>query len=120
MRIRDWSSDVCSSDRFSSRCDLSVPALQMLRPLRTGQRSVHLLSGGRLPVVAAVQGSAFGAGFSLAMACDFVVVDANSSFGAAFGRIGLTPDYGLMWSLPQRVGIGMTREILMFCDPVKG
>src|SRR3546814_12268974 len=92
MRISDWSSDVCSSD----------------------------LSGGRLPVVAAVQGSAFGAGFSLAMACDFVVVDANSSFGAAFGRIGLTPDYGLMWSLPQRVGIGMTREILMFCDPVKG
>src|SRR3546814_16242908 len=86
MRIRDWSSDVCSSDRFSSRCDLSVPALQMRSAMRTGQRSVHLLSGGRLPVVAAVQGSAFGAGFSLAIACDFVVVDANSSFGDAFGR----------------------------------
>jgi len=100
--------------------DLSVPALTMRQAMRIGQRNVQLLSGGRLPVVAAVQGSAFGAGFSLAMACDFVVVDSNSTFGAAFGRIGLTPDYGLMWSLPQRVGIGMTREILMFCEPIKG
>jgi enoyl-CoA hydratase/carnithine racemase len=100
--------------------DLSVPALTLRSAMQTGQRSIRALTGGRLPVVAAVQGNAFGAGFSLAMACDFVVVDAYSSFGAAFGRIGLTPDYGLMWSLPQRVGIGMAREILMFCEPVKG
>ncbi|WP_028078967.1 enoyl-CoA hydratase/isomerase family protein [Solimonas soli] len=100
--------------------DLAIPALAMRQAMRVGQRNVQLLSGGRLPVVAAVQGSAFGAGFSLAMACDFVVVDAGSTFGAAFGRVGLTPDYGLMWSLPQRVGIGMTREILMFCEPIKG
>jgi len=100
--------------------DLSIPALQMRTAMSVGQRNVKLLTAGRLPVVAAVQGSAFGAGFSLAMACDFVVVDANTTFGAAFGRVGLTPDYGLMWSLPQRVGIGMTREILMFCEPIKG
>nr|WP_194241135.1 enoyl-CoA hydratase/isomerase family protein [Solimonas terrae] len=100
--------------------DLSVPALEMRKAMLGGQRSVRSLTGGRLPVVAAVQGTAFGAGFSLALACDFIVVDANSTFGAAFARVGLAPDYGLMWSLPQRVGIGMTREILMFCEPVRG
>lgn len=100
--------------------DLSIPALTLRSAMQTGQRNIRALTGGRLPVVAAVQGNAFGAGFSLAMACDFVVVDCHSSFGAAFGKVGLTPDYGLMWSLPQRVGIGMAREILMFCETIKG
>jgi enoyl-CoA hydratase/carnithine racemase len=94
--------------------------LDMRRAMQVGHRIVRTLTAGRLPVVAAVQGNAFGAGFSLAMACDFVVVDADTTFGAAFSKVGLTPDYGLMWSLPQRVGIGLAREIMLFCEPIKG
>jgi enoyl-CoA hydratase/carnithine racemase len=99
---------------------LDVPSLAMRSAMVVGQRMIRALTGGRLPVVAAVEGSAFGAGFSLALACDFVVVDEQSTFGSAFAKIGLTPDYGMMWTLPQRVGMGLAREILMFAEPIKG
>ena len=99
---------------------LDLPALEMRQYMHLSHRIVRDLIGGRLPAVAAVEGNAFGAGFSVALACDFVVSDSGSAFCAAFGRIGLVPDLGLLWSLPQRVGMGRAREILMFCEPVNG
>lgn len=99
---------------------LESPPLAMRQAMQVGHRAVRALAGGPLPVVAAVEGNAFGAGFSLAMACDFVVGDENTAFCAAFGRVGLMPDYGLLWSLPQRVGIALTREIVMLCEAIKG
>lgn len=97
---------------------LDASPLAMREAMHVGHRSVRALIGGRLPAVAAVAGSAFGAGFSLAMACDFVIGDPSTKLCAAFGKVGLTPDYGLMWTLPQRVGIGRTRELLMLCRQV--
>lgn len=94
--------------------------LAMRRAMQVGHRIVRVLTAGPLPVVAAVQGTAYGAGFSMAMACDFVVADESTSFCAAFGRVGLTPDYGLLWTLPQRVGMGLAREIVMLCEPLTG
>jgi enoyl-CoA hydratase/carnithine racemase len=99
---------------------LDASALEMRRNMHHGHRIVRALTGGPWPVVAAVEGNAYGAGFSLALACDFVVADENTSLCSAFGRVGLTPDFGLMWTLPQRVGIGMAREILMLCEPIGG
>jgi 2-(1,2-epoxy-1,2-dihydrophenyl)acetyl-CoA isomerase len=100
--------------------DLNAPALAMRRAMQVGQGIVRELTGGRLPVVAAVEGNAYGAGFSMALACDFVVADEATTFCAAFGRVGLQPDYGLLWSLTQRVGIGVAREIVMLCEPIPG
>lgn len=97
---------------------LDAEPLLMRDAMHVGHRAVRALIGGRLPTVAAVTGSAFGAGFSLAMACDFVVGDPSTTFCAAFGKVGLAPDYGLMWTLPQRVGIGRARELLMLCKQV--
>jgi len=99
---------------------LEVSPLEIRREMAHGHRIIRLLAGGPWPVIAAVEGNAYGAGFSLALACDFVVADEETSFCAAFGRVGLAPDYGLMWSLPQRVGTGMAREILMLCEPLAG
>ena len=99
---------------------LDDPPLVMRQQMQIGQRIIRLLAGGRLPCVAGVEGNAYGAGFSMAMACDFVIVDEGTAFCAAFGRVGLQPDYGLLWSLPQRVGLGLTREIIYFCEPIKG
>lgn len=79
---------------------------------------VRLLLAGPKPVVAAVEGVAFGAGLSLAVACDHVIAGEGSRFSAAFGRLGLVADCGLFWTLPQRVGIGATRDILMTGRPV--
>ncbi len=110
-------------DHFCAGGDLSVlnlPPLQMRAAMTIGHGIVRALVGGRLPTVAAVRGNAYGAGFSMAMACDFVVADERSQFCAAFGRLGLTPDYGLLWTLPQRVSVGTAREIVMLCEPVPG
>jgi enoyl-CoA hydratase/carnithine racemase len=97
---------------------LDASPLAMREAMHIGHRAVRALIGGRLPAVAAVSGSAFGAGFSLAMACDFVIGDPSTTLCAAFGKVGLTPDYGLMWTLPQRIGIGRARELLMLCKQV--
>jgi enoyl-CoA hydratase/carnithine racemase len=97
---------------------LDSDPLSMRAAMHVGHRAVRALIGGRLPAVAAVNGSAFGAGFSLAMACDFVVGDPSTTFCAAFGKVGLAPDYGLLWTLPQRVGIGRARELLMLCRQI--
>jgi 2-(1,2-epoxy-1,2-dihydrophenyl)acetyl-CoA isomerase len=99
---------------------LDASTLEMRRSMHHGHRIVRTIINGPWPVVAAVEGGAYGAGFSLALACDFVVADEHASFCAAFGRVGLTPDFGLMWTLPQRVGIGAAREILMLCEPIAG
>lgn len=79
--------------------------------------TVRMIVDGPKPVVAAVEGHAFGAGFSLACACDHVVAAEGASFGAAFGRIGLVADCGLLWTLPQRIGLGAARDLLLTGRP---
>src|ERR1700758_3055631 len=58
-----------------------------------------------LPVIAAVNGTAAGAGANLALACDIVLAARSSSFIQAFVKIGLIPDSGGTWFLPRRVGM---------------
>jgi 2-(1,2-epoxy-1,2-dihydrophenyl)acetyl-CoA isomerase len=79
---------------------------------------IRLIVAGPKPVVAAVEGNAYGAGFSIASACDHVVAAEDSRFSAAFGRLGLVADCGLFWTLPQRVGLGQTRDLLMTGRPL--
>ncbi|WP_250538546.1 MULTISPECIES: 2-(1,2-epoxy-1,2-dihydrophenyl)acetyl-CoA isomerase PaaG [unclassified Caballeronia] len=65
---------------------------------------VRRLQAMPLPVIAAVNGTAAGAGANLAMACDLVVAARSASFIQAFVKIGLVPDSGGSWLLPRRVG----------------
>lgn len=99
---------------------LASTTLAMRRGMQLGQRVIRNLVESPLPVVAAVEGNAYGAGFSIALACDFVVADEKTTFCAAFGKLGLVPDYGLLWSLPQRVGVGRARRMLMLAEPIGG
>lgn len=80
---------------------------------------VRLILAGRKPVIAAVEGIAYGAGFSIACACDHVIAGEGSRFSAAFGRLGLVADCGLFWTLPQRAGLGVTRDLLLTGRPVE-
>lgn len=81
---------------------------------------VRTMINGPKPVVAAVEGHAFGAGFSLACATDYVVAAANAKFCAAFIKIGLMPDTGLLWTLPKRVGATKARELMLLASEVDG
>ena len=70
------------------------------------------------PVVAAVNGTAAGAGASLAFACDFRIAADNASFLMAFARVGLGPDTGASWTLQRLVGQGRALAMLMLAEPV--
>jgi 2-(1,2-epoxy-1,2-dihydrophenyl)acetyl-CoA isomerase len=70
------------------------------------------------PVVAAVAGSAAGAGASLAFACDFRVAAQGASFLMAFARVGLAADSGASWTLQRLAGAARAAELLMLAEPV--
>ncbi|HEY0391348.1 MAG TPA: enoyl-CoA hydratase-related protein [Solirubrobacterales bacterium] len=65
------------------------------------------------PVVAAVNGPAAGAGFSLALACDTRIASEHAFFACAYGRIGASPDGGMTYFLPRVVGPSRALEILL-------
>ena len=65
------------------------------------------------PVIAAVDGPAYGAGFSLALACDFVLATARAAVCMVFMRVGLVPDCGATYTLPRVVGAQRARELFL-------
>jgi 2-(1,2-epoxy-1,2-dihydrophenyl)acetyl-CoA isomerase len=69
------------------------------------------------PVVAAVNGTAAGAGLGIACACDFRIGAAGSRYTTAFTGIGLTADSGLSWTLPRLVGSGRAAALMMLAEP---
>jgi enoyl-CoA hydratase/carnithine racemase len=76
-----------------------------------GQNARYIALGNK-PVVAAVEGFAFGAGLSLACASDYCVASEAAKFSCAFVKMGLVPDTGLFWSLPLRVGMAKAWEMI--------
>jgi 2-(1,2-epoxy-1,2-dihydrophenyl)acetyl-CoA isomerase len=94
---------------FCAGQDLNDPAMvgnvdvgavieRFYRPLATRVRTMPV------PVIAAVNGVAAGAGANFALCCDFVIAAKSASFIQAFSKIGLVPDCGGTWLLPRLVG----------------
>jgi len=70
------------------------------------------------PVIAAVNGTAAGAGASLAFACDLRIAAESAKFLLAFAGVGLSADTGASWTLPRLIGYGRAMELMMLGQPV--
>lgn len=108
----------CAGGDISEMVPASGDPLQATHRLHILHDVVRAIVGGAKPVVAAVEGTAAGAGFSLAAACDHVVAARDARFVAAFVRIGLVADCGLQLTLSQRVGHAQAKRILLTGETV--
>ena len=72
----------------------------------------------RHPIVAAVNGAAVGAGMSLALVCDIIVVAENAFFWPSFARVGLVPDAGVTFRLARRIGGGRALASLLLAEKI--
>lgn len=80
--------------------------------LRDVQSWLPQLVGLEKPVIAAVDGACYGAGFGLALAADFVVCTPRARFCQAFVRVGLVPDFSALFLLPRVVGLQKAKELM--------
>ncbi|WP_417900181.1 enoyl-CoA hydratase-related protein [Bacillus haimaensis] len=71
------------------------------------------------PIIAAVNGVAAGAGFSLALACDFRFLSDKASFVQAFIHVGLIPDSGNLYFLPKLIGNAKALELAVFGEKIR-
>lgn len=97
------------------------PEVDLPSSVRRGAEVLHqgIVDFQRIPypVIAAVNGAAAGAGFSLALACDIRIASEASFFVVAYGRIGASPDGGMTYFLPRVVGPARAKQ-LMLEDPM--
>jgi 2-(1,2-epoxy-1,2-dihydrophenyl)acetyl-CoA isomerase len=77
------------------------------------------LAGMPKPVIAAIRGTAAGAGASLALLADFRIGGPKTTLLMAFANVGLAADTGVSWSLPRIVGQARALELLLLAEPVR-
>lgn len=109
---------------FCSGGDISTmrrqPRHETTARAQAAQRIIRALWHTPKPVIAAVEGPAFGAGTALALACDRVVSADDATFATTFTGVGLAGDMGIFASLPARVGTSRARQMLMLGTRIKG
>jgi 2-(1,2-epoxy-1,2-dihydrophenyl)acetyl-CoA isomerase len=92
--------------------DLGAVIEHGYRPIILGIRDLPL------PVLAAVNGVAAGAGANIALACDVVIAALSASFVQPFCRLGLLPGAGGTWTLPRLVGPARAMGLALFGEPL--
>jgi 2-(1,2-epoxy-1,2-dihydrophenyl)acetyl-CoA isomerase len=103
-----------------SRMDaLSDPKTGRAR-ITSAHRLARVLLAADKPMIAEVRGYAMGAGAGLALMCDTIVLGENATLGFPFPKVGLAPDFAVGYTLPQRVGMSLARQALLYARNFKG
>lgn len=108
----------CSGgDITGMRGRLEAPAGEVafngwLRQKQT-HKSINVIRSMTKPVIAAINGSAFGLGLDMALACDFIIAAPGVKLSMSFIKRGLVSDGGGMYFLPRRVGLVKAKELIL-------
>lgn len=107
----------CSGQDLGDRANIA--AINLERTLRDEYiPMLRAIIDCPVPVIAAVNGPAAGAGANLALICDVVIATQSASFIQAFSRIGLIPDAGGTWMLPRQIGMAKAMGAALFADKI--
>lgn len=90
----DFKADSSADARRAARTELYESAQRMF--------------ASETPLIGAIQGAAIGGGLGLAMVCDFRVASSEARFSAPFVKLGLSPGFGLTYTLPRVIGVQKT------------
>ncbi len=102
----------CSGGDLRSMQDIAGPVAAYDR-LKNGHRLVRAMVDLPKPIIASVEGVAAGAGVSLVLASDLSIASERAKFFFSFVKVGLAPDWGQYFFLPQRVGMARTKQLMM-------
>src|SRR5919202_1884902 len=86
------------------------------RLLGAGRRVITTIRQTTKPVIASINGAAYGAGFNLALACDLRVAARSATFSQSFVKVGLHPDWGGTYFLPRVVPTNIACEMFFLGD----
>lgn len=130
--FQDFASDdsvrvvvISGADRaYCSGSDVSTMAgtgiLDGRNRLHTAHSAIRGIAHLEKPVIAAVRGHAIGIGWSIALACDYILATPEAKFGQVFKKVGLAPDSGSVFLLSQYVGVLRAKELAMSARIVSG
>jgi 2-(1,2-epoxy-1,2-dihydrophenyl)acetyl-CoA isomerase len=106
----------CSGQELSGA---AITPAEVSRTLREEyEPMLRAITGCPVPVIAAVNGAAAGAGANLALVCDVVIACDSAFFQQSFTKIGLIPDAGGTWALPRAVGLQRAMGAMLFADRI--
>lgn len=100
----------CSGADLKER--LNMQSEEWLHNYKKRQYLVELMYKFAIPIIAAVDGPAFGGGCELALACDFIYASSNASFALSETRLGIIPGAGGTQFLPRAIGVRKAKELI--------
>ena len=107
---------------FSAGGDLkalkNMNAIEGRKRLKAGHDLILSMVNIEKPIIAAVNGPAVGAGFSLALACDFIIASDSAVFSQKFSKRGAVPDLGSAYFISQLVGPYLAKRLMLLAEDI--